>query len=105
MSLQSKVVDKQCFDFLKIVQKEDDDINKLVEIGKSMLKGHKEYTELMKECNNETLLLRFYEVNLERRKREKRLGIHVNFDDFSGLHIVFNPNGHITVDELRISYK
>ena len=105
MSLQTKVVDKQCFDFLRIVKNEDDAIDKLVEIGKSMLKGHKEYTELMKECNNKTLLLRFYEVNLERRKREKRLGIHVHFDDFSGVLIVFNPQGLITADELSTSYQ
>ena len=92
MLLQT-LFNNHCCDFVKLKEQEDKAIAKILEIGHSMLQTRTEYDKLMNKCNDGTLLLHFYDVNLQ-DKIHKYKGITLSYvyddDDatVSGIRIV-----------------
>ena len=70
----------QCCQFVKLRETEDGAIAKVLDIGRNMLQKHSEYDTLMNDCKDGTLLLHFYELNLQRENMYKYKGIKISYD-------------------------
>ena len=91
------MINTQCREYVRLREKEDDAIAKLLDIGRSMVQCRAKYDTLMNNCNDGTLLLHFYNLNLQRSKIHKYNGISLSYlyddddADVSGIRIVITP--------------